>query len=114
MSCNKPLKGRVDKKFCDDYCRNNYNNKLKALDRRTIFMRSVNRALTKNRRVIIEILGERDKATVMRDRLVAGGFIFEYHTHLYKTKSGNTYYYNYEYGYLPLENNWVLLVKGNG
>ena len=26
LSCGKLLKGRVDKKFCDDYCRNNYNN----------------------------------------------------------------------------------------
>jgi hypothetical protein len=30
LACDKPLKGRTDKKFCDDYCRNNYNNQLKA------------------------------------------------------------------------------------
>ena len=24
LTCNKPVKGRTDKKFCDDYCRNNY------------------------------------------------------------------------------------------
>ena len=32
LACGKPLKGRIDKKFCDDYCRNNYNNQQKAKD----------------------------------------------------------------------------------
>lgn len=29
LNCDKTLKGRTDKKFCDDYCRNSYNNQLK-------------------------------------------------------------------------------------
>ncbi len=27
LTCGAPLIGRVDKKFCDDYCRSMYNNK---------------------------------------------------------------------------------------
>ena len=26
LECREPVKGRVDKKFCSDYCRNAYNN----------------------------------------------------------------------------------------
>ena len=26
LHCNRPLHGRADKKYCDDACRNNYNN----------------------------------------------------------------------------------------
>jgi predicted nucleic acid-binding Zn ribbon protein len=44
LTCNKPLKGRTDKKFCDDYCRNNYNNQLKS---NTInLVRNINNAVT--------------------------------------------------------------------
>jgi len=28
LECGEPLIGRSDKKFCDDQCRNAYNNKL--------------------------------------------------------------------------------------
>ena len=28
LECGEPLKGRVDKKFCSDYCRNSHNNKV--------------------------------------------------------------------------------------
>jgi hypothetical protein len=27
------------------------------------------------------------------------------------TKTGNTYYFLYDQGYLPLENDWLMLVK---
>ena len=30
VACGKAVKGRSDKKFCDDYCRNVYNNDLKS------------------------------------------------------------------------------------
>lgn len=29
LDCGKALVGRADKKFCDDSCRNNYNNRIK-------------------------------------------------------------------------------------
>jgi len=36
LACGKILKGRVDKKFCDDYCRNNYNNLQKAKEAKAL------------------------------------------------------------------------------
>ena len=54
LNCNKPVKGRTDKKFCDDYCRNNYNNQLKS---NTInLVRNINNALGKNRRILENLL----------------------------------------------------------
>ncbi|RYF12576.1 MAG: DUF2116 family Zn-ribbon domain-containing protein, partial [Flavobacteriales bacterium] len=32
LDCNTEIKGRADKKFCDDQCRNNYNNRRKSED----------------------------------------------------------------------------------
>ena len=110
LSCEKPVKGRSDKKFCDDYCRAAYNNDLKSAANNNI--RNINNALGKNRRILESLLppGEAT-AKASSDKLIEKGFQFKYHTHLYKTKTEKTYFYCYEYGYLPLENNWFLIVK---
>jgi hypothetical protein len=108
--CAKPVKGRSDKKFCDDYCRAAYNNQLNSVANN--FIRNVNNALGKNRRILESLLPDGEAtAKTNRDKLIEKGFQFKYHTHLYSTKKGDTYFYCYEYGYLPLENNWFLIVK---
>jgi hypothetical protein len=56
LFCEKPLKGRSDKKFCDDYCRAAYNNDLKSAANNNI--RNVNNALGKNRRILESLLPE--------------------------------------------------------
>ena len=110
LSCGKAVKGRSDKKFCDDYCRAAYNNDLKSAANN--FIRNVNNALGKNRRILESLLPDGEPtATTNGDKLIEKGFQFKYQTHLYTTKKGQTYFYCYEYGYLPLENNWYLIVK---
>ncbi|MEP7253841.1 MAG: hypothetical protein ABI683_15720, partial [Ginsengibacter sp.] len=54
LTCGKQVKGRTDKKFCDDYCRNNYNNQLKSNS--TNLIRNVNNALGKNRRILESLI----------------------------------------------------------
>lgn len=110
LSCEKSVKGRSDKKFCDDYCRAAYNNDLKSASNNLV--RNVNNALGKNRRILESLLPQGDAtAKTNHDKLIEKGFQFKYHTSMYKAKNGNTYFYCYEYGYLPLENNWYLIVK---
>jgi hypothetical protein len=110
LACDKPLKGRADKKFCDDYCRNAYNNQLKSFSNNNI--RNINNTLTKNRRILESLLPETEEtAKANKEKLQRLGFNFKYITHTYITKTGKTYLYCYEYGYLPLENDWYLIVK---
>lgn len=112
LFCEKPVKGRSDKKFCDDYCRAAYNNELKSAANN--YIRNVNNALGKNRRILESFLSETESTTkANRDKLIEKGFQFKYHTNILTAKNGNTYFYCYEYGYLPLENNWYLIVKKN-
>ena len=112
LNCSKPLKGRIDKKFCDDYCRNNYNNQIKSETGSNTYVRNINNHLSKNRRILRDLLQpEEDMAKVPHDKLTLLGFNFKYHTHRYTNKKGQTYFFCYEYGYLPLEHNWYLLVK---
>lgn len=110
QQCGKPVKGRIDKRFCDDYCRNAYNNSLKTQVSKTV--KTINAALLKNRKVLEAMLPPTDDtAKTTRDRLLKQGFNFSYHTHVYTTKTGKSYVYCYDYGYLPLDNDWFLLVR---
>ena len=73
-------------------------------------MRNVNNILRKNRRILIEA-NPAGKTKISREKLNQKGFDFNYFTNIYKTKEGSIYYYCYEQGYLPIENNWYLLVE---
>jgi hypothetical protein len=110
LDCNKPVKGRTDKKFCNDYCRNHYNNKLKATTHNLV--RNINNALGKNRRILEDLLGENDEIIrVSKESMIQHGFQFRYYTHTYKNKKGTIYFFCYDYGYLPLEQDSCLVVK---
>ncbi|HMX77184.1 MAG TPA: DUF2116 family Zn-ribbon domain-containing protein [Chitinophagaceae bacterium] len=112
LACGKPLKGRIDKKFCDDYCRNNYNNQQKAKSNYSSLVRNINNALLKNRKILESVLPDGEEtAKANRDKLQSLGFHFKYHTHIYTTKTGKAYFYCYDYGYLPLDNDWFLIVR---
>ena len=106
--CGSPLLGRADKKFCEDACRNAFNNKLNSTS--TNFMRNVNNTLVKNRRILKES-NPNGKQKTHRDKLLKRGFDFNYYTHSYTTRSGDTYRFCYEQGYLILDEGFVLLVE---
>ena len=108
LDCGTPVKGRSDKKFCDDFCRTNYNNKAKSED--NSFVNQINAILRKNRR-IIQKLNPEGKVKVQKEALLKEGFNFGYYTHIYETLKGNTYHFCYEYGYLKLDKEEFLLVK---
>ena len=110
LNCNKPVKGRTDKKFCDDFCRNNYNNQLKS---NTInLVRNINNSLGKNRRILENLfMAGEEMAKTTRNKLLQKGFQFKYITHTYTNKKGNIYFFCYDIGYLPLDSDWYLLVK---
>ena len=109
LACSKSILGRADKKFCNDYCRNAYNNQLKASDQTII--RQVNSFLLRNRRILAHVLGEEKMVKVTREQLVLHGYNFKFSTHSYRNKNDNVYFFCYEYGYLALEGNWFLIVK---
>ncbi|HQQ93084.1 MAG TPA: hypothetical protein PLQ93_00900 [Bacteroidia bacterium] len=106
--CGEPIVGRIDKKFCSDLCRNSFNNK--ANSDSTNYVRNTNNILRKNRRILEELL-KGEKLTLPRQRLIDRGFNFKYFTSIFHTRNNHTYYYCYEYGYLPVDNDLILIVK---
>jgi predicted nucleic acid-binding Zn ribbon protein len=112
LCCQKPIKGRADKKFCDDYCRNNYNNQQKAKGNHSTYVRNINNALLKNRKILASLKGEKEEhVKANKEKLITLGFSFKYLTHSFTNKDGKTYYWCYDYGYLPLDHDWYLIVK---
>jgi len=109
IQCGKQIKGRTDKKFCDDYCRNVFNNRRNS-DQNN-YIRNINNTLRRNRRILESLLPPEGIVKTSRSKLLEAGFNFQFHTHQYTNKKGDVYYFCYEYGFLPLENNWYLLVK---
>lgn len=106
--CGESFNGRVDKKFCSDLCRNGFNNKLNSDS--TNYVRNITNILRKNRRIINELLPE-ETAKVSQQKLMDKGFNFNYFTNITTTKTGKNYVFCYEFGYLPIEGNYYLLVK---
>jgi|SRR5690554_3930348 len=110
LLCGKSFKGRIDKKFCDDYCRNSYNNRKNSTQNN--YIRNINNMLRRNRNILASLLPEQEKSLkISRTLLLASGFNFQYFTNQYPTQEGQMYFFIYEYGYFNLNDDWVLLVK---
>ncbi|WP_099367337.1 hypothetical protein [Sphingobacterium sp. 1.A.4] len=109
--CHRIIKGRSDKKFCDDNCRNVFNNRKNSNDEDVL--RKINRKLKRNRRILETFLGEEKMVKVNKVKLLSEGFSIDYHTHILNTNKGQTYYFSYEYGFLEIENGMMLIVKNS-
>jgi hypothetical protein len=51
------------------------------------------------------------KSKTTRSKLLNKGFDFDYFTSILNTKTGNTYYFVYDQGYMALESDFFILVK---
>lgn len=106
LDCGKVLIGRADKKFCDDSCRSNYNNRHNNSDS---YLKEVNAILKRNRK-ILEQANPDGKTKIEREKLVNAGFNFQYFTSMLETGNGHRYFFCYEQGYMELSRTYILLV----
>jgi hypothetical protein len=109
-NCGKQLKGRSDKKFCNDYCRNHFNNCQKAGTNQ--YIRKVNNALRKNRKILENLLGNNESCIVDKPLLLEHGFLFHYFTQVIGGKGGKQFYLCYEFGYSNMSHGIRILGKG--
>lgn len=109
LECGEKIIGRSDKKFCNDACRNAYNNKQnKDISN---LMRNINNKLRKNFRILSEQNFTDGKVKTTRQKLSIAGFEFTYFTHFKVYKNGAEYRFVYDIGYKFLEDDWILIVK---
>ncbi len=108
LECSEKIVGREDKKFCNDGCRNAYNNKINKDS--SNLMRNINNKLRRNYRILSQVNLE-GKTKTTKNKLINKGFDFDFFTNILKTNTGNTYHFIYDQGYLFLENDNLMLVK---
>jgi hypothetical protein len=109
QECEQVLKGRTDKRFCNDSCRNAFNNRVNSKENN--LMKKINNQLKRNRKILQMILGEEKMYKSNKAKLLAEGYALDYHTHRICTSKGNEYVFCYEFGYLDLGNDFILIVK---
>jgi hypothetical protein len=109
-ACGHLIRGRSDKKFCNDYCRNGFNNQLKAPTENNI--RNINHQLLKNRRILEAMLPLEEKMVIVGLLELTGkGFNEAYHTQTKTTATGNTQYFCYDLGFFKIENEKCVIVR---
>ncbi|MFK7899831.1 MAG: hypothetical protein AB8B61_03635 [Cyclobacteriaceae bacterium] len=101
--CSKPLEGRVDKKFCNSYCKTAFHYEKRKAEQPSFF-EQVDRQLKTNRRILKEY-NKAGKSTVRKALLLEEGFDPNYFTHYWKNNKGQVYLFCYEYGFLSLKEN---------
>lgn len=107
--CTQILHGRLDKKFCDDGCRNTFNNQQNSTQNKE--MRIINSILKKNRVILLDKLPEgRRQVRISKDQLLFAGFNFKYMTHQSALPSGQLAQFCYELGWVALEKNRCLII----
>jgi predicted nucleic acid-binding Zn ribbon protein len=107
--CGDRIRGRSDKKFCSDACRNAFNNlqneKLNAS------IRQVNSILKRNRKILEKMaISGKPYTRVKKQLLLSNGFCMPYLTHTCTSRKGTPYFFCYEYGYCQ-EGEDVIIVR---
>ncbi len=108
IDCNEVLKGRIDQKFCNDYCRASYHYK-RNKEKKSGLFKTIDSQLKLNRRILkrYNLAGQ---AQLKKEVLINEGFDLNYFTHYWKAKNGNVYLFCYEYGYRDLKDNEKLML----
>lgn len=106
--CMEPLRGRSDKKYCNDACRSHHFHQLHAEERRS--MREINRILRRNHRILNE-LSRAASDTGRRESLLRLGFYFDYFTHCKEIEGGMRAYFCYDLGYVVEKGGYYRLIR---
>ena len=108
--CKKTVRGRTDKKYCSEFCRNNYHNHLRAAG--TNLMRNINHALARNRRILHELFGDSPNIIkTSKEQLMVNGFQWRYFTHMEQNRRGANYFFCYDYGYRIIKEDNMMIVR---
>jgi hypothetical protein len=106
LYCDKELKGRTDKKFCDEKHRNAYHNELVKREDKEI--RRVINILKKNRKILRSFHENAKGKNAKKELMMRKGFSFDY-----VTQVQGSYRFCFEYGYCVSKNaDYYSIVRG--
>lgn len=96
--CDKLIKGRTDKKFCDPSCKSAFHYQVLQKEGSGFYAR-VDKQLKTNRR-ILKKFNKAGKATVRATVLLEQNFNPHFFTHYWKNSNKEVYLFVYEFGFL--------------
>lgn len=98
LNCSTLIRGRCDKKFCNEYCRSIYNNKKNQYA--TNLMQRICAKLRRNHKIINAVLANHAPDEPMdRQYLIDRGFDFQYVTEMVESSGGDIIYCCFDMAY---------------
>lgn len=108
--CKNEVVGRTDKRFCSVACKSSYHRQLRTATSRAAF--EIDKILHRNRSILLELMGKHKvQIKVPSVVLYQKGFKHKYHTHITQNRQGKSYYYVYDFAWMPFSNDEVLIVR---
>ncbi|MDX2278077.1 MAG: hypothetical protein NW218_00755 [Saprospiraceae bacterium] len=110
LQCQKPVKGRSDKKFCTPACKSAFHNNISNI--KLELFKETERVLRKNYTILDQYFNLGDKkVTIEADELDKGGFKWEYLTRVFHNNKGVQYAILYDIAWTKSENGRIDLLK---
>ena len=102
-NCQEPIEGRIDKIFCNNYCKSNYHYEVRKNKAATTFSK-IDDQLRLNRK-LLKHFNQAGKSTIRKEKLMEAGFNPKFFTHYWKNQRGQVYFFCYDVGFLELTEN---------
>ena len=106
--CGKELRGRSDKKFCSDMCRNAFHNKKRKTE--LIKIAEVNKILIRNNRIFNKFLSE-NEAFVDINQAINEGVDLTHFTSIQTNPIGEICFVCYDTGFVIKSLNMIKITK---
>ncbi len=103
--CEKIIRGRTDKKFCDPSCKSAWHYQLQQEEGRGFYAR-VDRQLKTNRR-ILKKYNRTGMTTIRAEVLIQQGFRPKFYTHRWTNGKNEVYRFVYEFGFHLIHTNGI-------
>ncbi len=113
LHCQDSFRGRSDKKFCGDYCRNTYNNHQKAhllTHKKTVLQR-----LQRNYEVLARYFPDETSSPIRikKQKLINEGFNWIYCTETRRSLNRIQVFGCFEFKYFLLNDQHVIIMRDN-
>lgn len=105
LFCDTPFMEEEYRSFCNNECRENYNNR----QQRIVFLKRIDTILRRNWDILNELLGTSSEMEIDKWDLMLKDYNFCYHTHS-RTENGKTIFYCYDYSFTVTDSNchvWI-------
>lgn len=103
LNCGKEVKGRKDKKFCNDGCRNTFHNDLTSPTRDQ--MNPVINILKRNRTILFDFLNKGNVNDITREQLEEAGYELPYCTE-YHLRNDRYFFFCFDVGLSQVNTNF--------